>query len=136
MTFSQHHDNWTINWKFHFHTSQRKDIARIFAKITERAGVNLQLASSGIREARPGSWVRADIEFSGTLGDAVVAVLDAASKFGAHVNITGPTRFGEKEISFSGWMHECSHSELAAVEFEMNNSSQKPPADTLVRGPA
>lgn len=121
MSLPTKHCNWTITWTFHLHTPQKADIARLFKKVTERTGLNLQIHSSGLREARPGSWVRAEQEFAGSLGDAVVDVLETARKFGAHVDVTGPALFDGNQISFCGWMHESSHSELAAVEFELRN---------------
>jgi hypothetical protein len=120
------YQQWVVAWTFHFNTAQKTDAERLFMRIIGRTEVRVRLVACGLREARPGTWVRGETDLRGSLAEAVLAVLDDAGKFGDHIDVTAPQRYDGGLIIFPGWIVRCSHSELAAVDFELKNISPDP----------
>jgi hypothetical protein len=120
------YQRWVVTWTFHFNTAQKTDAERLFTRIIGRTAVKVRLVGSGRREARPGTWVRGETDLRGSLAEAVLVVLDDAGKFGDHIDVTAPQRYDGGLTIFPGWIVRCSHSELAAVDFELKNMSPDP----------
>lgn len=115
------HQRWLVTWKFHLYTKQLKDAERVFGKAARRAETSVRVVESGLRKARPGTWVRAQLELCGGLGDAILAVLDEADKFGDHIDVVAPRRNANGQITFCGGISRSNHTEIAAIEFKMTN---------------
>jgi hypothetical protein len=127
------YQQWVVAWTFHFNTAQKTDAERLFTRIIGRTEVRVRLVACGLREARPGTWVRGETDLRGSLAEAVLAVLDDAGKFGDHIDVTAPQRYDGGLIIFPGWIVRCSHSELAAVDFELKNISPDPGLSEVAR---
>ena len=112
---------WLVSWIFHLHTKAEKDAERVFAKVARRVATTVRVTGSGLRRARPGTWVRAELELVGTFGDALAVTLDEAGKFGSHFCVGGPQHYADGSTLFRGRIDARSHCELAAADFELRN---------------
>ncbi len=112
---------WVGYWKFHLPTKKADDARRVFERVAKRVGFDASVSGSGVRGARPGTWTTVERWYSGSLGDALVSVMDGAGLCGEHIDMPPPQRYEGGLVVVPGWMARCNHSELAAVDFELRN---------------